>query len=133
MSSAHPLIAQFARAGQAQVFAFFNELAPDAQARLLAEAGEIDLAEVERLFRSLVAGGGAIAFPVTDWAQETLYGLQYVPVGGGQKKFARGTQSGEGWFRVGNGGDVTVVTEAVIDEFANDLAAANQEPGTRNP
>lgn len=61
MSSAHPLIAQFERAGQAQVFAFFGELPPDAQARLLAEAGEIDLAEVDRLYRSLVAGGGAAA------------------------------------------------------------------------
>lgn len=61
MSSAHPLIAQFERAGQAQVFAFFNELTSDAQAHLLAEAAEIDLAEVERLYRSLVAGGGVAA------------------------------------------------------------------------
>ena len=61
MSTAHPLIAQYERAGQAQVFAFFDRLAPDAQARLLAEAAEVDLAEVERLYRSLVAGGGAAA------------------------------------------------------------------------
>lgn len=61
MASLPPLIAQFQRAGQAQVFAFFDQLSPDAQAGLLAEAAEIDLAEVERLNRTLVAVGGAAA------------------------------------------------------------------------
>lgn len=51
----HPLIESFQRAGQAQVFAFFDRLTPDAQQRLLTEAAEIDLAEVARLYRSLVA------------------------------------------------------------------------------
>lgn len=50
----HPLIESFQRAGQAQVFAFFDRLTPDAQQRLLTEAAEIDLAEVARLYRSLV-------------------------------------------------------------------------------
>jgi UDP-N-acetylglucosamine/UDP-N-acetylgalactosamine diphosphorylase len=61
MSSAHPLIAEFQRAGQAQVFAFFDELAPDAQQHLLAEAAEIDLAEMDRLNRTLIAQTGAAA------------------------------------------------------------------------
>lgn len=50
-----PIIERFHRAGQGQVFAFFNECPPDAQRRLLAEAAEIDLAEVDRLTRTLLA------------------------------------------------------------------------------
>lgn len=55
----HPLIEKFQRAGQAQVFAFFSHLSPDAQRRLLEEAAEIDLAEVGRLTRTLLAKGAA--------------------------------------------------------------------------
>jgi len=51
----HPIIERFHRAGQGQVFAFFNDCQPDAQRRLLAEAAEIDLAEVDRLTRTLLA------------------------------------------------------------------------------
>jgi UDP-N-acetylglucosamine/UDP-N-acetylgalactosamine diphosphorylase len=61
MASHPPLIAQFQNAGQAQVFAFFDQLDPEAQQRLLAEAGEVDLAEVAFLNRTLVAVGGAAA------------------------------------------------------------------------
>jgi UDP-N-acetylglucosamine/UDP-N-acetylgalactosamine diphosphorylase len=59
MSSSHPLIAAFQQAGQGQVFAFFDQLDPAAQQRLLAEAGEIDLAEIDRLNRTLVAKSAA--------------------------------------------------------------------------
>lgn len=55
MASTNPLIEKFQRAGQAQVFAFYDQLAPEAQQRLLEEAAEIDLDEVSRLYRSLVA------------------------------------------------------------------------------
>ncbi len=55
----HPLIEKFQRAGQAQVFAFFDRLPPSAQHHLLAEAAEIDLAEVDRLTRTLLAKGAA--------------------------------------------------------------------------
>jgi UDP-N-acetylglucosamine/UDP-N-acetylgalactosamine diphosphorylase len=55
----HPLIEKFQRAGQGQVFAFFDQLAPEAQQRLLDEAAEIDLAEIERLTRTLLAKSGA--------------------------------------------------------------------------
>src|SRR5271157_5888330 len=51
------LIDSFRRAGQGQVFAFFDRLSPDSQARLLSEAAEVDLGEVGRLVRTLVAGG----------------------------------------------------------------------------
>jgi UDP-N-acetylglucosamine pyrophosphorylase len=59
MSSPRPLIAAFQAAGQGQVFAFYDQLEPAAQERLLAEAGEIDLAEVERLNQMLVAKNAA--------------------------------------------------------------------------
>ena len=51
----HSLIGTYQRAGQGQVFAFFDRLAPEAQHRLLDEAAEVDLAEVEHLYRALVA------------------------------------------------------------------------------
>jgi UDP-N-acetylglucosamine/UDP-N-acetylgalactosamine diphosphorylase len=54
-----PIISAFERAGQGQVFAFFDGLAPAAQRRLLAEAAEIDLAEIGRLARELVAPAAA--------------------------------------------------------------------------
>ena len=69
---------------------------------------------------------GALCFPVTDFAGEKLLGLQYVPIGGGVKKFAVGTKHGEGYFRIGNGGDVTVVCEAVIDSLSVFLACRGE-------
>src|SRR5271157_3920100 len=51
----------FRRAGQGHVFAFLDRLAPDSQARLMSEAAEVDLAEVDRLVRTLVLGGAAPA------------------------------------------------------------------------
>ena len=50
------LISDFQRAGQGQVFAFFDRLAPEAQRELLGQAGEIDLAEVGRLNAAFAAG-----------------------------------------------------------------------------
>lgn len=56
---AHPLIEKFQQAGQGQVFAFFDQLPSDAQRRFLAEAAEIDLSEVARLNRTLLAKDAA--------------------------------------------------------------------------
>src|ERR1022692_677435 len=53
------LIGSFRRAGQGQVFAFFDRLPAESQARLLSEAAEIDLGEVDRLVRTLVAEGAS--------------------------------------------------------------------------
>ncbi|HVU17462.1 MAG TPA: UDPGP type 1 family protein [Candidatus Didemnitutus sp.] len=51
------LIENFRRAGQGQVFAFWDRLSAPERAALAAEATEVDLAEVERLYRTLVAAG----------------------------------------------------------------------------
>src|SRR5580692_7810097 len=53
------LIDEFTQAGQGQVFAFWDRLDAAARELLLAEAGEIDLAEVARLNATLLAGGPA--------------------------------------------------------------------------
>ena len=50
----HPLIEKFQRAGQGQVFAFFDRGTGEEQRSLLADAGEIDLDEVARLTRTLL-------------------------------------------------------------------------------
>ena len=55
------LIEAFRRAGQGQVFAFYEQLSAEAKAGLVAEASEIDLAELDRLVRTLVSGGTARA------------------------------------------------------------------------
>lgn len=55
----HPLIEKFQRAGQGHVFAFHDQLGPAEQRRLLDEAAEIDLAEIERLTRTLLASQAA--------------------------------------------------------------------------
>lgn len=49
---------RFAAAGQAHVFAFWDRLTPPQQESLLSQAREIDLAEVRRLYQTLVQGGG---------------------------------------------------------------------------
>ncbi len=51
----HPIIEAFEHAGQAQVFAFFDRLSPAQQEKLLADAKEIDLAEVAQLTKTLLA------------------------------------------------------------------------------
>jgi UDP-N-acetylglucosamine/UDP-N-acetylgalactosamine diphosphorylase len=55
------LIEVFRRAGQGRVFSFYDRLDQPARQRLLAEAAEIDLAEIDRLNRSLTAGGAGKA------------------------------------------------------------------------
>ncbi len=67
-SSPQTLIESFARAGQGQVFAFWERLAPDARARLIAEAAEIDLAEIARLNATLLTSGSSAAADLTGLA-----------------------------------------------------------------
>ena len=50
------LIDAFHQAGQGQVFRYFDELDPDAQARLIAQAEGIDLVELNALVRKYVLG-----------------------------------------------------------------------------
>ena len=56
------LIANYRNAGQGQVFAFWESLNANERAELAAQAAEVDLAEVDRLNRTLVfktGGSGA--------------------------------------------------------------------------
>ncbi|MDR1284021.1 MAG: UDPGP type 1 family protein [Opitutaceae bacterium] len=57
----HPVIESFERAGQGHVFAFYDRLSPDEQKQLIADAEEVDLAEIDRLNRTLVAAGTGAA------------------------------------------------------------------------
>lgn len=102
-----PLIERFKQAGQAQVFAFFDRLEPAAQQRLLDEAKEIDLAEIDRLTRTLLAkqGGGGV----------NLDGLAPAPYeklpahGGDAAAWAKAKAAGEAALR---GGQVAAFTVA---------------------
>jgi UDP-N-acetylglucosamine/UDP-N-acetylgalactosamine diphosphorylase len=51
------LVERYRAAGQGQVFAFLDGLGGEARSRLLSEAAEIDLGEIDRLVRTLVAPG----------------------------------------------------------------------------
>jgi UDP-N-acetylglucosamine/UDP-N-acetylgalactosamine diphosphorylase len=102
----NPLIDQFKRSGQAQVFAFSDSLPLDEQQRLLAEAGEIDLAEVEHLTRTLLAKGAA--------AGVNLEGLAPAPYerlpehGGDAAAWAKAKTAGEEALRAGRVAAFTV-------------------------
>lgn len=56
--AATDLIETFQAAGQGQVFHYLAELSPAERTELLAEAAEIDLAEIDRLKRELIDGAG---------------------------------------------------------------------------
>jgi UDP-N-acetylglucosamine/UDP-N-acetylgalactosamine diphosphorylase len=105
--SRHPLIGAFERAGQAQVFAFFDQLSPAAQERLLAEAAEIDLNEVDALYRSLVAKSQGSA-------GVNLAGLAPAPYekrpehGGNSAQWAQAKFAGEAALRAGRVAAFTV-------------------------
>jgi len=100
------LIESFRRAGQGQVFDFYDRLAPDARARLVAEAAEIDLGEIDRLVRTLVAVGGS---PAVD-----LEGLEPAPYerlpfrGGDAPSWAKAKAAGEAALRAGSVAAFTV-------------------------
>lgn len=100
------LIEAFERAGQGHVFAFFNELTPAAQQSLLAEAAEIDLAEIDNLTRTLLAKGAAAGVDLT--------GLSPAPYerrpenGGDAKAWADAKTAGEAALRAGRVAAFTV-------------------------
>ncbi len=92
------LIEAFQNAGQGQVFAFFDQLTPAQREQLLAEAAEIDLAEVEQLCRTLLGKGAACV---------NLDGLTPAPFeplpenGGNGAEWARARGAGEAALRAG--------------------------------
>ena len=92
------IIDHFQRAGQGQVFAFFPQLDAAAQKRLLSEAAEIDLAEIDRLNRSLL-GKTAAAVNLAGIAP-----APFVPLpenGGDSSEWARAKAVGEDALRAG--------------------------------
>jgi UDP-N-acetylglucosamine/UDP-N-acetylgalactosamine diphosphorylase len=100
------LIETYRRAGQGQVFAFFEQLAPHEQRRLLDEAQEVDLAEVERLTRTLLAKDAAAGLDLT--------GLEPAPYekrpehGGDAAAWAKAKAAGEDALRAGRVAAFTV-------------------------
>lgn len=102
----HPLIEKFQRAGQGQVFAFFDRLKPDEQKRLLDEAAEIDLGEVQHLTDTLLKKGAA--------AGVNLEGLEPAPYeprpehGGNAAAWAKAKAAGEAALRAGRVAAFTV-------------------------
>jgi UDP-N-acetylglucosamine/UDP-N-acetylgalactosamine diphosphorylase len=100
------LIESFRRAGQGQVFAHVDGLPADARSRLLDEAAEIDLGEVDRLVRSLVTVAGT---PGVD-----LEGLAPAPYerlparGGNAPNWAKAKAVGETALRAGRVAAFTV-------------------------
>lgn len=102
----HPLIDRFERAGQGQVFAFFPQLSPADQGRLLEEAAEIDLAEIARLTRTLLSTQGAAGLDLT--------GLEPAPYekrpesGGAMAAWTAARQAGEAALRAGRVAAFTV-------------------------
>jgi UDP-N-acetylglucosamine/UDP-N-acetylgalactosamine diphosphorylase len=88
-----PLPERFAQAGQGQVFAFWAQLDDRERRALLEQAGEIDLAEVARLARTLLGQDPVQAVDLTD-----LEPAPYVPLpahGGDAVAWARARAAGE--------------------------------------
>jgi len=100
------IIDAFNRAGQGQVFAFFGQLAPAAQERLLAEAAEIDLAEVDRLVRTLVRQTAATSVDLSDLAPAPYEARP--EHGGDAEAWAKAKAEGEAALRAGRVAAFTV-------------------------
>ena len=102
----HPLIENYQRAGQGHVFAFFDRLNPEEQRRLLEEAAEIDLAEIERLTGTLLKKGAATGVNLTG-----LEPAPYEPLpehGGNTAEWAKAKTVGEDALRAGRVAAFTV-------------------------
>jgi UDP-N-acetylglucosamine/UDP-N-acetylgalactosamine diphosphorylase len=101
------LTSAFTAAGQGHVFAFWSQLNASERTELAAQAGEIDLAEVARLYQTLVARSGAAAV--------SLDGIVPAPFeklpehGGDAAAWARARAEGEAALR---GGHVAAFTVA---------------------
>ncbi|HUR59281.1 MAG TPA: UDPGP type 1 family protein [Opitutaceae bacterium] len=102
----HPLIEKFQRAGQGQVFAYYDQLSRDEQKQLLAEAGEIDLEEIAELTRTLLSKAGAAGI--------NLEGIAPAPYekrpehGGDATAWAKAKTAGEAALRAGRVAAFTV-------------------------
>ena len=104
--AASPIIERFQRAGQGHVFAFFDQLKPEEQQRLLDEAAEIDLGEISRLTETLLKKSAAAGVNLTG-----LEPAPYVPLpehGGDASEWAAAKASGEDALRAGRVAAFTV-------------------------
>lgn len=93
------IIETFKRAGQGHVFAFHDELDTASRERLLADAAEIDLAEIARLHKTLVTGNTAAAINL-----DGLTPAPYEPLpenGGDTAAWAAAKAAGEEALRAG--------------------------------
>ncbi|MDD2763917.1 MAG: UDPGP type 1 family protein [Opitutaceae bacterium] len=105
-ASPPPLLDQFARAGQGQVFAFWPQLREDERRVLLGQAAEINLAEVERLTHTLLGKGVVRGIDLTD-----LEPASYVSrpeQGGDAAAWAQARAAGEEALRAGRVAAFTV-------------------------
>ncbi|HOG92626.1 MAG TPA: UDPGP type 1 family protein [Opitutaceae bacterium] len=101
-----PIIDSFRRAGQGHVFAFFDQLTAPEQERLLAEAAEIDLAEIERLVNSLVRPGASAGVDLSDLAPAPYEARP--EFGGDAAAWAKAKTAGEAALRAGRVAAFTV-------------------------
>ncbi len=99
------IIENFERAGQGHVFAFYPKLDTAAQQRLLAEAGEIDLAEVDRLNKTLL-GKTAAAVDLSDLSPAPYEKLP--DHGGNAAEWIEAKKAGEAALRAGRVAAFTV-------------------------
>lgn len=100
------LIDTFRQAGQGQVFAFFDQLAPHEQNHLLAQAEEIDLAELAHLKQTLLDGDASAAIDL-----QGLEPAPYEPLaehGGDARAWQAAKQIGEEALRAGRVAAFTV-------------------------
>ena len=67
-----------------------------------------------------------IEFPVMSWGGDSLLSMQHIPIGGGRKNFVKDTPFKDGFFKHGNGGDLAVISEAVIDSISIYAACKSQ-------
>ncbi len=104
--SSSTLIESFQRAGQGQVFAFFQKLDAAAQQRLLSEAAEIDLDEIALLNKTLVAKNAAAGVNLDGLAPAPY---ELLPVhGGNAAEWAAAKAAGETALRAGRVAAFTV-------------------------
>jgi UDP-N-acetylglucosamine/UDP-N-acetylgalactosamine diphosphorylase len=94
-----PLISAFQQAGQGHVFAHYDGLTPSQQAELLADAGEIDLAEVAELNRTLVQKSAAAGVDLSDLSPAPYEALP--KNGGDAAAWAEAKRLGEEALRAG--------------------------------
>jgi len=106
--STHPLIDAFEAAGQGQVFRFFHKLDDVSRERLLAQAAEIDLAEIARLKAKLLGGESGAAQRV-DLSDLTPAPYEHLPEHGGDAPtWAEARVAGEAALRAGKVAAFTV-------------------------